>query len=71
MKMRKSKIRKGRPKTILDDLRRIREQFDRESGGDIHKHAEQTRLATAPLIKKLGLRVVSSPTPQLRRQRHK
>jgi len=42
--------------TPVDDVRRIREQFDREAGGDIRRHAEQTRLATEKWIRKLGLK---------------
>jgi hypothetical protein len=44
-----------REETPVDDVRRVRERFDREAGGDIHRHIEQTRQATERILAELGL----------------
>ncbi|HZL34749.1 MAG TPA: hypothetical protein VFC78_05515 [Tepidisphaeraceae bacterium] len=51
----------AREETSVDDVRRIREQFDRESGGDIRKHVEQTNRVVEELRDKLGLNIVQPP----------
>ena len=56
-----SAAKKQRELTPVDDVRRIREQFDREAGGDISLRIEQTRLATEKWIKKLGLKIAAPP----------
>jgi hypothetical protein len=49
--------------TAVDDVRRIREQIDRESGGDLKKHVEQTNRIVEEYREKLGLNVLQ-PRPQ-------
>ena len=53
--------------TAVDDVRRIREQFDREFGGDIHKHVQQTNRVVEALREKLGPKIVQPPDRQPRR----
>ncbi len=47
--------------SAIDDVRRIREQFSRESGRDIRRHVEQTQSAFQELRVKLRLRIVAPP----------
>jgi hypothetical protein len=47
--------------SAIDDVRRIREQFSRESGGDIRRHVEQTRAAFQELQVQLRLPTVAPP----------
>lgn len=53
--------------TAVDDVRRIREQFDRESNGDIRTHVEQTNRVVEELREKFGLKIVQPPPRQKRR----
>ena len=50
-----------REETPVDDVRKIRERFDREAGGDIHKLAEQSRRAFEKYRDKLHLKLVTLP----------
>jgi hypothetical protein len=52
---RRQTVPRLREETPVDDVRRIRERFDREAGGDIHRHIEQTRQATERILAELGL----------------
>jgi len=45
--------------SAIDDVRRIREQFARDSGGDMRRHVEQTRAAFEEMQATLRLRVVA------------
>jgi hypothetical protein len=47
--------------TAVDDVRRIRDEFSKASGGDIRRHAEQTRAAFQKLQSQLQLRTVAPP----------
>ena len=47
--------------TAVDDVRRIREQLDREAGGDIDRLAERARQVSEQYIRELGLKVVQPP----------
>lgn len=49
--------------SAIDDVRRIREQFSRESGGDIRRHVEQTQAAFRELQTQLRLSIVGPPAP--------
>lgn len=49
--------------SAIDDVRRIREQFSRESGGDIRRHVEQTQAAFQELQAQLRLTTVGPPAP--------
>jgi hypothetical protein len=62
--MNKSKKRLG--KTAVDDVRRIRERFSREAGGNVRKLAEQSQLALEQLGRELGLKMKK---PDNRRRR--
>jgi hypothetical protein len=53
--------------TAVDDVRRIREQIERESGGDMRTHVEQTIRIVEEYCLKLGLNVVQPPARQARR----
>jgi hypothetical protein len=53
--------------TAVDDVWRIREQLDRESGGNIRRHFEQTNRVVEGLREKLGLKIVQPPPRQRRR----
>lgn len=52
--------------TAVDDVRRIREQIDREAGGDIRKHVEQTNAIVEQYRQELGLRLVEPPSRTVR-----
>jgi hypothetical protein len=54
--------------TPVDDVRRIREEIDRECGGDIHKLAEYVNQVGEKYREILGLKRVDPPTG-LRRDR--
>jgi hypothetical protein len=45
--------------SAIDDVRRVRQQFSRESGGDIRRHAEQTQAAFQELQAQLRLPTVA------------
>ncbi len=47
--------------SAIDDVRRIREQFSHESGGDIRRHVEQTQAAFRELQTQLNLPTVAPP----------
>ena len=47
--------------SAIDDVRRIREQFSRESGGDVRRHAEQTQAVFQELQSQLRLTTVAPP----------
>jgi hypothetical protein len=47
--------------SAIDDVRRIREQFSHDSGGDIRRHAEQTQAAFRELQTQLNLPTVAPP----------
>jgi hypothetical protein len=47
--------------TTVDDVRRIREQFQRESGGDLHKHVEQSNQILEKYRELLDLVVIEPP----------
>ncbi|MEX2122203.1 MAG: hypothetical protein WD847_21670 [Pirellulales bacterium] len=47
--------------TAIGDVRRIREQFSREAGGDLRRHVEQTLSAFEEIQTKLKLRTVKPP----------
>jgi hypothetical protein len=47
--------------SAIDDVRRIREQFSSESGGDIRRHVEQTQAAFQELQAQLRLPIVAPP----------
>jgi hypothetical protein len=49
--------------SAIDDVRRIREQFSRESGGDVRRHVAQTRAAFQELQVQLQLRTIAPPEP--------
>lgn len=48
--------------TAIDDVRRIRQQFDRESGGDMRKHVSDSNRVLAAHREALGLKV-APPSP--------
>lgn len=48
--------------TAVDDVRRVRERLDQESGGEIYKHIEQSNRALEKYREKLGLKVVQRPS---------
>jgi hypothetical protein len=50
-----------REETPVDDVRRIRERFTKEAGGDIAKLVEEANEVSEEYIAKLGLRVVAPP----------
>jgi hypothetical protein len=50
-----------REETPVDDVRRIRERFTREAGGDIAKLIEDANEVAEEYVAKLGLRVVAPP----------
>lgn len=47
--------------SAVDDVRRVREQFARESGGDLRRHVEQTRAAFQQVQAELQLPTVTPP----------
>jgi hypothetical protein len=51
--------------TAVDDVRRVRERIDRESGGDLQKHVEETNRIFEQLREKLNIRVVPAPSTKL------
>ena len=53
--------------TAVDDVRRIREQIDRESGGDLRKPVEETNRIAEQYRDQLGLKIVQPPPRQVRR----
>lgn len=55
----KSKSKKM-PVSALDDLRKIREQIDREYGGDWDQHIAESKRVTELYRKNLGLRPAKS-----------
>ncbi len=50
-----------REETAVDDVRRVREQLQRESGGDIGRHIEQSNRVLDEYREKLALKVVQPP----------
>jgi hypothetical protein len=52
-----NKSKKRSEKTAVDDVRRIRERFSREAGGNVRKLAEQSRLTLEQLGCELGLKM--------------
>lgn len=56
----KTKLKPSHESSVLDDLRIIRRRIEEESGGSMHKHVADTIRLTRPLVKKLGLKRVSS-----------
>jgi len=53
--------------TPVDDVRKIRQQRHEKFGGDLRKQAEDAHKTTAKLIEKLGLKPVTIPTGEKRR----
>jgi hypothetical protein len=51
----------GSELTAVDDVRRVRERLDRESGGSIQSLIEQSNRALEEHREKLGLKVVQPP----------
>jgi len=47
--------------TAVEDVRRVRERIDRESGGDMRKHVEETNRIFEQLRQKLQIRLVPAP----------
>jgi hypothetical protein len=47
--------------SAIDDVRRVREQFSHESGGDIRRHVEQTQAAFRVLQAQLKLPTAAPP----------
>lgn len=47
--------------TAIDDVRKIREAFDRECGGDIRLHVQQTLAAFKKIAKDLKLKTTEDP----------
>jgi len=54
--------------TPVDDVRRVRERFDREAGGNMHALAEQSRAAVERYRAELNLKVVAAPAREPRRE---
>ena len=48
--------------SAIEDVRRLREQFSRESGGDMRRHVEQTQAAFQEMQAQLRLPTVNPPT---------
>ncbi|MEX0712736.1 MAG: hypothetical protein WD278_10325 [Pirellulales bacterium] len=57
--------------TAIDDVRRIREQFSREAGGDLRRHVEQTLAAFQEIQIKLKLKTVKPRGASPPAERHK
>jgi hypothetical protein len=55
-----------REETPVDDVRRVRERFDREVGGDIHRLAELARQAMAKQGSRFGLKPARMPDSSVR-----
>lgn len=47
--------------TAVDDVRKVRDRLDRDSGGDLRKHIADTNAAFEKLRNKLGLTLVDAP----------
>ena len=48
--------------SAVDDVRRIRARFDRESHGDLRKHVAESQRIAGQWREKLGLKIVKSHT---------
>lgn len=53
--------------TAVNDVRRVREQFQQESGGDLRKHVEQSNRVLTEYAERLGVKVVQPPSRPTRR----
>jgi hypothetical protein len=47
--------------TAVDDVRRVRDRLDRESGGDLRRHIKNTNDAFEALRAKLNVKLVPAP----------
>lgn len=47
--------------TAVDDVRKIRAEFQNDSGGDLRRHVEQSNRVLEEYRQKLGLKVVQPP----------
>jgi len=50
-----------RKNTAVDDVRRVRERLDHESGGDMRRHIANTNAAFEQLRDRIGLKLVPLP----------
>jgi len=66
MKMKDSSDSSGE-ETPVDEVRRVRERLDRETGGDIHELAEMSRAAVEKYRDKLKLKSAPPPPSDSRR----
>jgi hypothetical protein len=48
--------------TVVDDVRRVREDIAGQHGGDFEKHAEETTRIAEQLRAKLKIRLVKTPS---------
>ena len=53
--------------TAVDDVRRVRERLDRESGGDLRKHVAETNRIFEQLRSKLHIKTTCTPETPPRR----
>ncbi len=47
-----------REETPVDDVRRVREQLDREYGGDLRRHVRDSNAVARRLATRLGVKLV-------------
>jgi len=52
---------KPRELTAVDDVRKIRAEFQKDSGGDLRKHVEQSNRVLEEYRQRLGLKVIQPP----------
>lgn len=62
--MAQEKTKSTREETPVDEVRRIRERFEQEAGGDISKLCEIYKNAAKGYREKLDLKAVLPPGPQ-------
>jgi hypothetical protein len=53
--------------TAVDDVRKVREQIDRESAGDIRRHIDRSNRVLEEYREKLGLKIVPPPSQPVER----
>jgi hypothetical protein len=53
--------------TAVNDVRRVREQLQRESGGDLRKHVEHSNRVLTEFAERLGVKVLQPPPRHTRR----
>lgn len=58
---------KNEQPTAVDDVRRVRERIDRESGGNVRQHIERSNRILEQYREKLGLKIMPPPSQPARR----